>query len=239
MRLKLKLPVQPVQSVSNHLPITTLPNKPSLPPQKHQIITVAAPCHHFGDIWAVVNNALRIGELNNADVILKTKRHRVKLADMVLDRIICPVRVTVKPFDKEGGRRLRDIFHCNYFPTKVQWKPGRYRQICYQFDGRWNGDLKNPPPGDADKILNAISGVKKVRLGLPMELDEIIKTASKSDLFLGIDSGMAHLCHSVGIPMFLVEYKWLLENGHKGKTFTKCNGTDDAIEKVNVFLQHF
>lgn len=233
-RIKLNLPITQNHILEQARSIEYKPKRQV----KRPIIIVSAKCQHFGDAWAVVSKAARIGQAHHADIIIKTKPSRIKLVRRIIELVLCPVNITAESFDKNNGYQLHDIYNCDYLCTKTQWKPGLYNQICYQFDGRWKGGLKNPPPGDEEKIIKLIMPqVKKIRLGLPMELNQIIETAARSDLFVGIDSGMAHLCHSVGTPMFLIEYRWDLENGHKGKTFTKCFGTEDAIGYVNQYLE--
>jgi len=59
-------------------------------------------------------------------------------------------------------------------------------------------------------------GFTDIRVGLPKTLEQSINDMCHSDFFVGIDSGMAHVARSVGIPVFLYRgkldtdwiYKW-------------------------------
>jgi hypothetical protein len=55
-------------------------------------------------------------------------------------------------------------------------------------------------------------------------------------LFVGVDSGMSHLCHSVGLPIFLLEYGLPTATVHSGKAHTLCKGYDDFVQRFDHFI---
>ena len=149
----------------------------------------------------------------------------------------------------------------NYYATKKTWKPrfckkldgkwdgkikdedcltnwvhGSYKRICYQFDGKSGGKLNDE---DKLKILNAFPSYEMKEIGLPLSVQECIEIATTSDLFIGINSGMAHLARSVRVPTLIFrhgnQHKKKIGIWHKtGDHYEGCDGIDDLIFKANL-----
>lgn len=62
-----------------------------------------------------------------------------------------------------------------------------------------------------------------------MSTAQCAEIAATSDVFIGMDSGMSHLCHSVGIPMLLLN--WMaIDRFHPKKTFFRFSAVAEAIK---------
>lgn len=184
---------------------------------------------HFGDWWCATNWFLRESEKTKQPTTVIYHRGVLEISKELHSN--GSINFTEQPGNKEPKYGEYEV---DYYPTKIRWKPTikpHYR-ICYQLDGRSYENQKNPPPGDIEKLTTFIPDYKFTYIGLPYSVHDCINIAAQSDLFIGICSGMSHLVHSVGTPMFLIEYKYGLDRAHKRKKYTKCFGTDDCIEKV-------
>jgi ADP-heptose:LPS heptosyltransferase len=191
---------------------------------------------HFGDVWMSINAALTYAK--GKPITVKPK-HNYKLAIEIKELLRDADNLTILPYDGIYDISIFKPSFWVYQKTKVQWKFGPYKRICYQLDGaRYRATQKTPP--DVDRILNSIGyrniKIEKIKIGKPLSLSEIVQIVSKSDLFVGLDSGMSHLCYSTNIPMFLVEHNHKLSLAHKNKKFTKCIGINDTIEKINTYM---
>jgi hypothetical protein len=198
-----------------------------------QLIITTGNCFRFGDVWMSINAALAYANGNVATIKLK---NNIALAHEIKASLRNADNLSIAEYDGVYDIKIGNSTIYNYTKTKVQWKFGPYKRICYQLDGgRYKAVQKTPP--NAKHLLNMLPhNVTKIKLGLPLSVTETIDLVSKSDLFVGIDSGMSHLCHSVNIPMFLIEHKYDIDIHHGNKKFTKCIGIDDAIKKINVYM---
>jgi hypothetical protein len=151
----------------------------------------------------------------------------------IVELLDCPYRLNVT---EEFSNRKIPNWNIDYYPTKIKWQSAKYRQICYQFDGKSSNRAKNPSNDELNKILNAFPGYKLIQLGNHLTLKQCIEIAARSDCFMGCCSGMSHLCHSVGVPMFLFQYQMKIEKWHKNKKYILCEGTKDGIQKVKEYL---
>jgi hypothetical protein len=121
-------------------------------------------------------------------------------------------------------------------PNK-QWQRKKYHRICYQLDGISNAIKKNPPPGDIPRLTNFINGYEFIKLGRPLTIIQNIEELLHCDLFFGVCSGISFIAHSVGCPVFLIQYSHQLDSWHQNKSYFKCNGTDDLIAKAQAYLK--
>ncbi len=151
-----------------------------------------------------------------------------------------PGRVVVVPeppshFVDDLGEALWKV---PYFPTIHQWKRGSHRRICYQFDGRTRPSATNPPSSEVEAFLAfwVSEGYEAIRLGLPMSMTQSIRWLSVCDAFIGVDSGISHLAHSVQVPTFLLQYQHPLTQAHEGKKYIACEGLSDATAKVLGYI---
>jgi len=216
---------------------------------------------HLGDNWLTVSWALsRSEEIGRTINLLATNEDQKRLLENLVQYFDSNGKVEIEMYKGERAITIDEyfissmIFHFKKFKgskTKMAWKENKNKIICYQFDGRYMAHLKNPPEADMPKLTSFLSDYKFVKIGLPQItkpagvpagtgqfLNEDINTICKSELFIGIDSGMSYVSISTGIPCFIIEYNFpLLYVGEKGNVIC-CHGTDDCIKKVKEYLKN-
>lgn len=146
--------------------------------------------HRFGDRWAGISWLLRQSiKTNTISVVVLTlglEKHqkfieilkqlrtkgRIEFIDQN-DPQLQGITLNAIPSD-----RASCIFTAKYCKTNVQWKPGKYKRICYQFDASWRKNERNPPPGDIKKLTTFLPGYEFIKLGLPMSVRQIVDRKS-------------------------------------------------------------
>lgn len=202
---------------------------------------VYRPCmpSYLGNNWAACHWLLHESIKRN-DVIRMTRvenDHSEEYLSLINSPgriILVPDPPTVRMDDFLG----ENLWSTPYFPTHERWLPSG-RTVCYQFDGRTRPEKTNPSATDADTILGAMTtaGYEVIRLGLPLSASESVHRLATCSAFIGSDSGISHLAHSVGCPTFLLEYTHPLTQAHPNKIYTPCFGAQDTITKVLEFLK--
>ena len=134
-----------------------------------------------------------------------------------------------------------------YAHTKVRWSRAKAKpQGCFQLesrryeDGKY-GEIKpnynNPYRLLSQEALEQIYALfaalpyPMVHIGQHLGLAGSIKVASESRFFIGIDSGMSHLCHSIGVPVYLYEGRpteLTVHDLHPGKAFKTFANIEDV-----------
>lgn len=192
---------------------------------------------HLGDRWGNVNDLLIKSEEEKKIIKFAIPTNWINPIHDVINLLDfrCP-GIHVIPYHN-GIKTLR-IRSPNipFYPTKIRWIPGFYKRICYQFNGHWKGRQKNPPAEDIPKLTSFLP-FEFIQLGRHQSLNEVVRIASESDLFVGVDSGMSHICASVGIPRFIVEYKLNIDAYQRRNPYIKCVGTNDAIAKITKYIE--
>lgn len=125
-----------------------------------------------------------------------------------------------------------DVWACPVWPTNVRWQPyERHAFATYQFDGISAARDKNPTEIDQALILQRLDawGIPTLPLGKHLTLRECTQYLAASSFFVGCDSGMSHLAHSVGTHCFLLEYNLPVVTCHRGKAYIQCAGTEDFL----------
>ena len=128
-------------------------------------------------------------------------------------------------------------WHFDQVPARVRWRnpTGRPGRFAYQLDGVSLPGRKNPPAADIPRLFSFAPEGEFVRLGKHLSVRECMEAAAGCDLFFGVDSGMAHLCYGVGVPVFLIEYRscpGVIFSWHGDKPAIRCADTDDFLCKV-------
>jgi len=152
----------------------------------------------FGDTWRMVNEALSKSISGKPIGINTTGTKSSTLFQEVIEALGCQGKVFITQKPATSTIDSRPI---SYFPTMKKWTFGPYHRICYQFDGICKGGL---PEGMEKQLLSSFPNYEMIRLGGHLRVQENVEIATTSDLFIGVNSGMAHLARSVGIPTLII-----------------------------------
>jgi hypothetical protein len=152
------------------------------------------------------------GAFLNEDPIVFTKiKHKPK------DKNTISLQLASLFFDKEKG----------IYTSRKNSAQNEYRNILYL---------------ELEKIfLNFISfpNLKLNSVGEHIGIENSINKIVESNIFIGIDSGMAHVASSIGIPVYLYDFKQsediYLDQFHKNKNIRKFKTFEDIL---NIFNQH-
>jgi hypothetical protein len=113
------------------------------------------------------------------------------------------------PFDKLFCTRKHKDPYCK---LKKMWEGNTNGKVCYHYD-RLTGHKRAerfPTEAEEKHFLNRMEEIEAINISYPMPLDEVVDVASKCSRFIGIESGISHIMHAVGIPVTLRNWngKW-------------------------------
>ncbi len=181
----------------------------------------------LGDSWTFICWLLKQNE-ELGEVPKVTKSDRFTEILELLD-----TKGKIEFVDRKGSKRTNAYWVIKNLPTKIQWKPGNYKQICYQFDAHI---VTRPTRWDIQDFLTKFQDYKLIKLDRTKTLAECIKIMSESDAFVGVSSGMSHVAHSVGIPIFLATYGFDIRQFHGQNEFVLCHDLLDVETKLKQYL---
>lgn len=189
--------------------------------------------NRFGDQWAGINLMLNYAR-HHFDTIplLHSTGDLNRLHKEILAELSYSYSIELTSLPATHHLSGFDVWATDYFPTKVRWKPSvAHRYCCYQFDGDSAALEKNPSSGDLMILLVWLQqcGFEAVGLGKHLSVAQCVEIASESAFFVGVDSGMSHLAHSVGVPMFLLQHQLPIVTSHRGKAYIHCDGVHDLL----------
>lgn len=197
-------------------------------------VQLNAPATAFGDMWRICSQCCRAAaagwevDINPIAVASASLDHRhipnrcpgydhsefirgILSTLLVGDKVgICPTLVTNCWVEV-----------CEYavpWPSRQRWIGGG-NHICYQMDGTTNCIGKNVPQEHLDNWLKDVEsmGYTTENLGNYRPVLESVELAQTGRCFVGVDSGLAQLAYSIGIPVDLVVYngrRWALRSWH-------------------------
>lgn len=206
------------------------------------------PTKCLGDCWAFMNMICDKSIRNKAPVLcskfIANKMHGIHSSRLVEGKLVEILSAL------DAGEAKIDFIYAGatvftpdsvnfqhpYRPTKIKWEGGK--SIVHQLVNS-EKDISNNkrciPQDQNDAIIKWISQRENAALGLPMSIEECIRTASKAALFIGMDSGMSHICHSLGIPVLI--YDWpRIDEFHRNKTFSRFKTADEAIALMSGIM---
>jgi hypothetical protein len=170
---------------------------------------------HFGNLWAFAS-MLIIKSREEGVVYVTNKMKRKSLVLEMLSHFdTTGSNIVWVDEGYSGGQRKYGVRNHRrpFAKTKVQWKEGPYKRICYQLNTKSNNPRftsKKMPQEEIDKLLTHLSkSYELVEVGLPYTIGESINIMATSDAFIGICSGMSQVAHSVGVPTYLYWWKQL------------------------------
>ena len=200
------------------------------------------PWHNgLGDQWATINLLLKLAEVTGNKVFLSrlsNGQNLGELHDQIIPQLRAPTSLLLS--STEPGNTELDGFNVwatPFYPTRKVWdwkkKHGHY---CYQFDGISAPD-KNPSAAEQIKITDQILYQHHgLRLGKHYTVAQCVEYLAGASFFVGCDSGMSHIAHSVGVPVFLLQYGLPVVTCHRGKSYLLCEGADDFHAKLTRWL---
>lgn len=193
---------------------------------------------HLGDSWAFASYAIQNGfdittvTGNGKSISNKLKEILPLLdTDQNLTILDCPPDIVVDQFEAWASP---------YVSTKKHWDNTNQRDIvACQFDGRLFAESKNPEPEIVDQIRDFIlqQGLSPISLGGHYTLADCVSILAEAVLFVGVDSGMSHLAHSVGTPCVIYQNKLDVRPYHMNKEYiianrqSVCTILEDAINE--------
>jgi hypothetical protein len=166
---------------------------------------------HFGDIWRSISYLCNLSIKHNWTTrITKYCRYYGKVQDTskliqdIYKLLDTPGKIEIIDARPTNTVKEENIFGDKLIPTKLQWKNPKNNTICYQFDGVVCAK-RCPPESTINNLIKLLSPYYKfIKLGKPKTPEECLKIAINCKLFIGVDSGMSHLCLSAGVPIHLI-----------------------------------
>lgn len=117
------------------------------------------------------------------------------------------------------------------------YENGRYGRVKPSQFNQWRALSQELVEG-ALSVL-AETGLEIVPLGAHLSVRACVELAATSRLFVGMDSGMAHLCHSVRVPCAIFAYaapggvtERTFHGGHPYEPFTDEDSLRTAVERL-------
>lgn len=120
-------------------------------------------------------------------------------------------------FTKEAPTEFNKLFctrkhRDQYCKLKKMWTGNTNGKICYHYD-KLTIDKRSerfPTPDEEAYFLRRMKELEAINISYPMPLDEVIDVASQCSKFIGIESGISHIMHAVGIPVVMRNWngKW-------------------------------
>lgn len=202
----------------------------------------------FGDVWAFVNycNYERDVWISN-----KTWNNYLNLIQKIQKNL--NTNLSLRFIDNNYNHKLFAEENPHpYIETKIHWgdryntrKTFKQKKICFQLKtltNHWNSErffTKEDILEFKKWMIGKIKYFNFIELGKHFTIEENIKIASESEIFIGIDSGMSHLCHSVGIPIYLKNFTSIngcLDKYHPNKQYHKFKNFKDILPHLNNLL---
>jgi len=132
----------------------------------------------------------------------------------------------------------------SYVPMKYMWKKRTFKKlkIAYQFKTPSNVMLEKRLTNDEEiYFLNWFKSFDVVEINKKYSVLECTRILSECTFFVGICSGMSHLAHACGTPVFLKDYVngrgHTLDRFHPCKDFVAFDTARDAIIKIKDFVK--
>lgn len=195
----------------------------------------------FGDAWQSLCLLERTAIAKKQEILLSVHSHwgdvRARLNEIIEALEIKNVLLTDEPPNTELSGF--DIWACPTLPTVKRWEfNAENRVVVYQFDGDSNAIGKNPPEEDQERIIDYLTdaGFRPIRLGKHFSVQHCVGYAAEAALFVGCDSGMVHVAHSVGTPAYILEYSQPVVTCHRQKQYVLCRGASEFEANVERYL---
>jgi hypothetical protein len=192
----------------------------------------------MGDFWSRLNYLLKdiLDNKDNKYILHCTTQGRKIWIERLLSLINFPDKDRIEVNSKTTPRKWTDspeTYKCEYFPTVKTWTNPSTPIIAYSFEANWNKDKKIPPWVDKILVDPSLEKYNKVKVGLPMQIEECVDVLSKCSVFVSVDNGMAHVARSVGCPHIIIKHEWGLERGFPRNVYSY-----DSVESLANTLSY-
>lgn len=206
------------------------------------MIKLSAPKEKLGYIWRYCNYAIQLAKETGEEVAVCTTAFaknypsyidKTDLIKEVLENLQYDVKISTHD-DPKDATKVDINVPIKYCNTKVVWKLENVDnwRVAYQVEA---DDIRKWYSVDLDSHKYFEKYVPtKVKLSAEYSVSQIIDILSKSFLYVGADSGISHVAHSVGIPMFIIgdnNSKYITEMWHKGNKY-------EVINSLKTFTLH-
>jgi hypothetical protein len=201
----------------------------------------------LGDHWAAMNWCLQRSIATGQEVFLsdrpvmqwhpdKFRPGRLSSIRALLSHPLASVHlvddVATDQLDPE------EIWQVPYLPTHSQWRANTSGRICYQSDP---ATIRDNVMSIAEEriFVDALQrrGFSAFRLGSHIPLEECVRILSASEALICTSSGFAHVAHSVGTPLFLVQgaadLGYLIKH-HVGKRYVLCKTYLQSVDSLRL-----
>lgn len=196
----------------------------------------------LGDHWASINLLGRIAESQRTAVHFESKpEHRGRHVQIFGELNLEGYNVVPVHMAATKGLDGFDVWAAQYFKTRRQWCHVTVEpMVCVHFDGESSAADKNPDRFDQRLVEQWCAGVKMEPVYLTGKLDihTIVSLLSRCALFVGCDSGMSHIAHSVGCPVYLLEYNLPVVTCHRHKNYVLCRGAGEFAHQATNWVRH-
>lgn len=208
----------------------------------------------LGDVWGSICYFYKLSEdfgtkLKLSKYYMKSQRRREfeRKAAEIIPLIDSTGSMNFVDGDPTIKIRHQNIGYIPYFPTKIRWmdipicghpSESNSTTFCYQFDGKSHKGAKNMTKDHEKLIIDSLQshGLSPIKLGGHLSLNECVNHLSKCKLFVGVDSGFAHVSCSVRSPTYIIRNQRPvkdLDDIYFGKGARFCNSALDFVENLD------
>ena len=166
----------------------------------------------FGDTWMCVNFLLRESEKTLNPVYIgyhKNKKWNQDQSQLYVRLAGCLStngRLALVDDPPTAELTYLEHFGSPYLPTARGHVRGASRNFTYQFNGNYNSYLKNMSRADEESVIRSLVrlGLTPIDVGGPLAIERKIRLMSEAAFHVGVESGMAHVAISVGMPVYII-----------------------------------
>ena len=196
----------------------------------------------LGDHWASISLLARLSLHTGREISFSSQgehegRHReiltvLNLGKARLMRHLGPGNTALDGFN---------VWATEYFPTFSRWRDDKLRPfVCGHFAGVSAADDKNPSAEETHRIAAWCKshGFELLILSGQTDLKLVVQLMSHCVLFVGCDSGMSHIAHSVGTPSYILQYRLPVVTCHRNKAYVQCNGAGHFMQQADNWVTY-
>ena len=202
----------------------------------------------FGDCWSVLNyfihESVKKQEITRLSLWYTKGAGRVKRADKLTEMLPLLENSEMIQLGEREPTEPKIHWTLGYehplIPTLIKWKENSSKKISYQFDAKSKTEARFPSKEIEDRVLASIKlmGYEAIRVGAGMTLEECAEAMADSELFLGLDSGMAWMAGSVGVPVIFTKnnrHASLWDTNHSKKHFVLAGDYIKLLDFIKIY----